>query len=118
YGVPLAIQSEGRWVTPLGEVHVDTELATALMQADAELEEDHASQVREHGLEVQLPFIQAQVEKFTFVPITVGTSKFESLHALGEAIGRVVASSAEPVMIVASSDMNHYESDKITRVKD
>lgn len=118
YGAPLAIESEGRWITPLGDANIDTELASALKQADAELEEDHASQIREHATEVQLPFIQARKQKFTFVPITVGTGKFDSLHALGEAIGRVIATVKEQVMIVASSDMNHYEPDKVTRIKD
>jgi AmmeMemoRadiSam system protein B len=52
------------------------------------------------------------------VPIALGTAKFDVLENLGQAIADVVKAEAEPVLIVASSDMNHYESDKITRVKD
>jgi hypothetical protein len=75
----------------------------------------HAS---EHALEVQLPFLQRRAGDFRFVPIALGNVTYDELEVLGRAIAEVVAASAEPVLIVASSDMNHYESDAITRVKD
>ena len=53
-----------------------------------------------------------------FVPIAVGTSDFDMLQALGDAMADVIAAHAEKVLIIASSDMNHYESDAVTRVKD
>ena len=55
---------------------------------------------------------------FEFVPIAVGTGNFEVLSALGVAMANVIAKREERVLIVASSDMNHYESDAVTRVKD
>jgi AmmeMemoRadiSam system protein B len=48
----------------------------------------------------------------------LGIGKFDVLESLGQAIGDVVKDEPEPVLIIASSDMNHYENDKITRVKD
>ena len=51
-------------------------------------------------------------------PIVVGTPNFDVLHALGEAVAEVIAEEKENVLIVASSDMNHYESDAVTRIKD
>jgi AmmeMemoRadiSam system protein B len=117
-GAPLATMSEGSWVTPLGEVAIDQQLATGLMREVSELTDDVESQRDEHALEVQLPFLQALVKNFTFVPITVGTSRFGSLQELGEAMARVISAQKEPVLIIASSDMNHYESDATTRVKD
>ena len=69
-------------------------------------------------MEVELPFLQAKSPNFTFVPIALGTGRFDVLESLGQAIADVVKEEAEPVLIIASSDMNHYESDKITRVKD
>ena len=118
YGAPLSIMSEGAWLTPLGEVPLDSGIAEALKREMPGLTEDIDSQRREHALEVQLPFLQALVEELTFVPITVGTSDFDSLTMLGEAMGRVISSLREPVLIVASSDMNHYECDSTTRMKD
>ncbi len=82
------------------------------------LSEDPEAHRYEHALEVQLPFLQVLAPGFQFVPITVGTSNFEVLSALGVVIGSVAAEAGEPVLIIASSDMNHYESDDVTRVKD
>ncbi len=117
-GQPLATMSEGRWETPLGEVPVDGELASALKEAFSQLTDDAVAHSAEHALEVQLPFLQALVGEFTFVPIAVGTGRIDALEALGEAMARVIATEAQPTLMVASSDMNHYESDAITRVKD
>jgi hypothetical protein len=110
--------SQGRWQTPLGEVEIDQELANALMQRFPVLREDHQAQKYEHALEVQLPFLQVLAREFTFVPITVGAGRYEYLHGLGEALGQTLANTPDRVMIIASSDMNHYESDSITREKD
>jgi AmmeMemoRadiSam system protein B len=62
--------------------------------------------------------LQELAGDFKFVPITVGTSRFDALSALGLAMAQVIESAAERVLIVASSDMNHYEPDAATRVKD
>jgi AmmeMemoRadiSam system protein B len=117
-GQPLAIMSEGAWMTPLGSVRVDSALAHALMQTFPELTEDLVAHRAEHALEVQLPFLQALVGDFSFVPITVGIGQVEVLEALGDAMARVISAQPQPLLIVSSSDMNHYESDAITRVKD
>jgi AmmeMemoRadiSam system protein B len=117
-GQPLAIMSEGLWVTPLGNVPVDSALAAALKEALPQLSEDTIAHRAEHALEVQLPFLQALVGDFSLVPITVGIGEVDVLQALGEAMARIVAGESEKPLIVASSDMNHYESDEITRAKD
>jgi AmmeMemoRadiSam system protein B len=117
-GKPLAIMSEGAWETPLGLAAIDRELATELRTAFPSLSEDSSAHRAEHALEVQLPFIQALRHDFTFVPIAVGVGSYEPLAALGEAMANVLAVHKDEVLIIASSDMNHYESDAITRVKD
>jgi AmmeMemoRadiSam system protein B len=117
-GEPLAIMSEGSWHTPLGDVPIDQELAEQLKSRLPLLSEDQVAHQYEHALEVQLPFLQVLAPGFRIVPITVGTSNFEVLSALGVVIGTVAAEAGEPVLVVASSDMNHYESDSVTRVKD
>src|SRR5271165_2141036 len=117
-GEPLAIMSEGLWHTPLGDASIDEELAVQLKAKLPLLSEDQEAHRYEHALEVQLPFLQVLAPGFRFVPITVGTSNFDVLSALGVVVGSATAETGEPVLIVASSDMNHYESDSMTRVKD
>lgn len=117
-GRALAIMSEGAWETPLGEVPLDTELAAALKQRFSALHDDAAAHRAEHAAEVELPFLQLRQPKLRFVPIALGTTQFEPLEQLGHALADVIAAQNDPVLIVASSDMNHYESDAVTRVKD
>jgi MEMO1 family protein len=117
-GRALAILSEGAWETPLGEVAIASELARSLKQRFPALEEDSAAHRAEHAAEVELPFLQLRQAELRFVPIALGTGQFEILEQLGKAIAEVVAAQSEPVLIIASSDMNHYEPDALTRVKD
>lgn len=117
-GRPLAIMSQGGWETPLGMVPIDWSLADALKQRFPLLTEDTDAHRSEHAIEVQLPFLQRRRPELTFVPIALGTGHLETLETLGEALADVVGTQNEPVLIVASSDMNHYENDGITRVKD
>jgi hypothetical protein len=117
-GEPLAIMSEGAWRTPLGDAAIDEELASSLKQRMPLLSEDQEAHRAEHALEVQLPFLQVLAPEFRFAPITVGTGNFEVLSALGVAIANVIAGLKTKCLVIASSDMNHYESDAVTRVKD
>jgi MEMO1 family protein len=117
-GHPLSIMTHGAWETPLGTVAIDSELAAALLARFPLLTDDADAHRAEHAIEVQLPFLQAKRPQFRFVPIAIGTRQFEALAGLGQIVGQVVASLNEPVLVLASSDMNHYESDSVTRVKD
>jgi len=109
----------GAWQTPLGELQIDEALCTALINADPDLEDDIEAHRFEHSLEVQLPFMQHMAGfAVRFVPITIGVGDLAHLQALGRAIAQVIQSIAPETLIIASSDMNHYESDAITRVKD
>ena len=117
-GEPLSIMSTGSFRTPLGDAQIDSALAESLKAGFPLLREDAAAQIREHAVEVQLPFLQAVRDDLVFVPITVGTGQFEVLTALGVVMAKVIAECGEPVLMVASSDMNHYEDDSETRVKD
>ena len=117
-GHPLATLKEGTWRTPLGDLPVDSELAGQLLQAFPALVEDSEAHRSEHAIEVELPFMQVVRPGVKFVPIAVGTGRLLLLEQLGEALATEVATSDEPVLIIASSDMNHYEDDSTTRVKD
>ena len=117
-GAPLATMSAGSWMTPLGEVPVDAALAKTVKQACHLVMDDAAAHADEHSLEVQLPFLQRLAGDFSFVPIAVGVGGYASLEALGRGLARAARQVGQPFLVVASSDMNHYESDSVTRVKD
>jgi AmmeMemoRadiSam system protein B len=117
-GHALAIMSEGAWQTPLGAVPIEESLAATLKSSLPNLQEDASAHRAEHAIEVELPFLQACQPKLRFVPIALGTRRFEVLEQLGAALASTIESQKERVLIVASSDMNHYESDVVTRVKD
>ncbi len=128
-GRPLAVMANTVWQTPLGEIAADAELGACLLDRFPALQEDSAAHRGEHAIEVQLPFLQARRPEVRIVPIVVGTSDFEMLRGLGDALADVIGDllegdrkvegdRKERVLIIASSDMNHYESDEVTRVKD
>ena len=129
-GAFAAINREGAWRTPLGDVPIDTELADALMKKTSLLRDDAQAHAREHSLEVQLPFLQLLRPGFTFVPICLGAPRLDYAEEIGRAIAEVVAEviaevsaggmDAEnaPVGILASSDLNHYEDQPTTLRKD
>jgi AmmeMemoRadiSam system protein B len=117
-GAALAILSEGAWQTPLGMAPIDNPLAEQIVRAFPLLREDAVAHSSEHSLEVQLPFLQRLAPSFAFVPIVIGPAQWDTLEALGHALAGVIAAERVPVLLIASSDMNHYESDAITRVKD
>ena len=117
-GSPLAIMSSGTWETPLGPAPIDSTLAEALKKRFPLLTEDADAHRSEHAIEVELPFLQSRRPDFRFVPIALGTGKFETLEKLGEAVADTLREQDERILIIASSDMNHYESDAVTRIKD
>lgn len=117
-GESAAILSSGAWRTPLGDAPIDEELAGTLRRECPLLREDAVAHSTEHSLEVQVPFLQALVPGFSFVPMTLGTVQFESLVSIGERIARVLRSSKDNVLLLTTSDLNHYEDDATTRAKD
>lgn len=114
-----AINREGAWRTPFGDVPVDTPMADALMKKTGILRHDTAAHSREHSLEVQLPFLQQLLGDFTFVPICLGAPRYEMCEEIGNAIADVVlAAGGERIGLLASSDLNHYEDQNTTMRKD
>ena len=115
----MAILSDGSFVTPLGEARIDATLAAELAQACPLVREDAVAHAREHSLEVQLPFLQRIArERLRIAPVVLATDRYGAMEELGRAVAEVVRAQNERVLIVASSDMNHYESDDVTRAKD
>jgi len=117
-GASLALHPAGQWRTPLGLAAVDDEINKLLLRECDMLAEDKAAHMREHSLEVQIPFLQVLVESPRFAAICVGTSDYGALETLGHALARVIRTTAEPVLLIASSDMSHYERADVASRKD
>jgi len=109
-GAPAALDPHEAWRTPLGPVPVDAALAARLEELCPSLERDGAAHAREHSLEVQLPFLQAWNPAVSIVPICLGAPSLALCREIGEACAAVAGEGGESVPVIASSDMNHYES--------
>ena len=114
----VSLWEEGAFATPLGEVPVAADLAEAVRAASPLVSADHAAHEQEHAVEVQLPFLQVRRSDVAIVPLVLAWDDWERARELGEAIARVVRAWSEPVLLLASSDLNHYESGSVTELKD
>jgi AmmeMemoRadiSam system protein B len=117
-GAPASVEPSDAWRTPLGDVPVDRRAAARLRELAPSLTEDPEAHRREHSLEVQLPFLQTVRPDVSFVPVCLGEPSLALCREVGEAIARLRAESEEPPLVVASSDMNHYEPRAVGRRKD
>lgn len=117
YGSALAIMREGAWRTPLGEVEIDTSSANKILRESNIIDVDDSAHAREHSIEVQLPFLQYLYgSNFRFVPISFLMQDFESSREVGQAVAKALAD--KNVLVVASTDMTHYESQEMAERKD
>lgn len=117
-GARLAIMEAGKWEIPTALVEIDQELAKKIMADAPELSPDTAAHMREHSLEVQLPFIVHSAPGAKIVPIAIMGANLEALMKLGKSIAKVIQGIEYPVTISASSDMSHFLPDKEARKKD
>ncbi len=111
-GSPIAIYPEGEWLTPLGSVEVDAEMAKAIARLSGIADLDELAHRYEHSIEVQVPFIQYIAERagkdVKIVPITLGIQDEEVSNALGKAIFEASQELNRDVVVIASTDFTHY----------
>ena len=117
-GPRAAIMGAGHWETPLGPVPIQEELAGDLKKKVGFLEEDAAAHAREHSLEMQLPFLQFRNQGVHLVPICLQRLDYAECAALGEGLAKAVEEFPEPVLLVASTDMTHFESQEDAKRRD
>lgn len=117
-GARAAIMDSGTWETPLGKARVNSDLAQLLKDNAPALEVDAEAHLREHSLEVQLPFLQYLLGDFSFVPVCLSTQSYKELSEIGEGIAASVREYEKPLLIIVSSDMTHYEDAESAKGKD
>ena len=116
-GSGLALVSEGVWRTPLGDVQVDEATAREILRNSGIVDIDDSAHIPEHSIEVQLPFLQHLYgSAFQFVPICFLMQDLESCREVGQAIAEALK--GKDAVIIASTDMTHYESRETAEKKD
>lgn len=117
-GAHIAVAPHRSWSTPLGEQPVDTELAELLMDAVPVAELDTKAHWREHSIEVQLPFLMRRRADLRVLPICLKQLSFDDCLELGTILAGLIDEMEEPIGIVASSDMTHFQPDDVARAQD
>ncbi len=115
----VSLWEAGAFRTPLGDVPVDAEMAAALLEVSrGVVGVDHDAHRAEHAVEVELPFLQVLRADVRIVPLVIAWDAWEAARALGEILARLVTATREPVLLLASSDLNHYEPAQVSEQKD
>jgi AmmeMemoRadiSam system protein B len=112
----IALHASGAWDTPLGRAPIDEEIGQALLEAEPSIFDDPGVHRDEHSLEMQMPFLQRLVAGLRIVPLLMGTQSREEVEALAAALASVLAT--RQALLVASSDLSHYEPAPIANRRD
>jgi len=120
YGSAFSIMTQGLWQTPLGKIEIDSDLANALVKNSKHLKNDSLAHADEHSLEVELPILQYFKSDFKIVPIAFLSDDLGMLKEIGQEIASTIQKIhiKDSVLIVASSDMTHYETQIQAQNKD
>lgn len=118
YGEDYALWAMGSWNMPFGQVQIDEDLARQILVKGNYIKENYLAHESEHSIEVELPVLNYFFSEFKFVPIACQVSSLETYHAVAEQIYEGLKSVKEEVLLVASTDMTHYEPDLTARKKD
>jgi len=117
-GKPFSIMTAGAWRTPLGKVEIDSELGKRILAGSSHLQEDALAHQHEHSIEVQIPFLQYFKPDVRIVPIVLAHATPEIYKQIGREIAQAVKESKRDVILMASSDMTHYEPQELAQKKD
>lgn len=117
-GSGLSIMTEGSWLTPLGEVEIDTKFAEQLAQDYPLLDDDPSAHIKEHSCEVQLPFIQEISPDFKLVPICMMMQDLLTSQELGQAIAETTLKLDKDIVVIASTDFTHYQPHQVAEAQD
>lgn len=117
-GAPFAVMAQGKWKMPGGDITINEKLAHLIIEESRWLRADDQAHINEHSIEVQLPFIQYVQPSVEFVPVVLSTADFQTCEEMGMAIAKAIKRYGKPAVIIASTDMTHYESHESAQQKD
>ena len=113
-GSTVAVSGES-WSTPLGTVDVDLDLIKRL---DGIIDRDEDAHRQEHSIEVQVPFLQYFFKDFKIVPVAIGMQDYDTVKEVAAELIRALDGYGRSTVIVASSDLTHYEDVDVAKKKD
>jgi len=117
-GSSAALFPPGEWATPLGNAGINQQLSALLLKYSTLVEEDSIAHQYEHSIEVQVPFLQFLRPDVTIVPICLGFSDYSSCRNMGLSLAKAIGEYDKEVLIIASSDMSHYQPAEVARHED
>lgn len=117
FGSQVSVFNEGEWITPFGSLKVSEDAAQIFLKNCDEALVDYQAHMNEHSLEVQLPFLQYLFGEFNILPISVFPVFINVCQKIASGLDEI-AKQYSSVLFVFSTDLNHYESDEITKKKD
>ncbi len=117
-GEPFSIMSKGTWLTPLGEVKIDAEIADSILRECNMIKEDAAGHLYEHSIEVEVPFLQYLRKDIKIVPLIISNADLKDYKQLGRDIAQGFAKVGRTALFIASTDLTHYEPKEIADQKD
>jgi AmmeMemoRadiSam system protein B len=117
-GKAFSIMTSGTWKTPLGGVEIDSDLGKRILAASSYLQEDQVAHQYEHSIEVQVPFLQYLKPDVRIVPVILAHASGASYKIIGKELAGAIGGTKKDVVILASSDMTHYEPQESAQKKD
>lgn len=111
-GSAVSVAPHKYWSTPLGDIEVNVSIANRMVKESKILDMDEFSHSREHSIEVQLPFLQAMVSSDStvrIIPICMMLQDIKTSNQLAKEILATIRKSVNSILIIASSDLTHYE---------
>ncbi len=102
----VSVYDRGGYRTPLGKIALNDELIAAIKRQDPEIRYVPAAHIKEHSLEIQLPFLQVVAPDFRLVPLVMGEQNLSTCRRLARTIADSIRD--ESVIIVASTDLSHF----------
>ena len=117
-GSPYSIIAKGSWQTPFGYINIQEELASMLLENSGFFRQDEAPHIKEHAIEVEIPFLQYFNRNISILPIIISDFVLANYKRAGQEIADAIRKFNKPVLIVISSDLTHYESHESATEKD
>lgn len=121
FGTTVAVNASGVWDMPLGPVPINSALAESILKVSTsgvKIKDDSEAHEMEHSIEVQVPFLQSLQPGLSIVPIALSHLKYDACQEVGRALAEGIRNHGEEVLLVASTDMTHYESQESAKAKD
>jgi hypothetical protein len=117
-GAEFAVSEADNWKTPFGDVEVNQDLASLLIENSNYLSFSEEAHTIEHSVEIQLPLLQYIKKDFNIVPICVSSDKTTAYEDIGKTIANTAKDNNIDVSIIASTDLTHYEPYESAKKKD